>query len=233
MKQIFLVLILFITVFSPITAADNYEVGDELYVWARSGLNLREGPSTNDKVIATLPFGEKVHIQAKTDKVYNVKMISKTHSYDPKKKVDPLILKGNWVKVYTNEGFLGYVIDQYLLDIEYYPKKDKNQYGPSLEIISIDTTYNGSDFTIKTSYPRGIEASNGTEGESLGVGEFIFPNFTFEEAIIMIGSFENLDTWTIGRNWKGEIIIFNDSETCTTQIFKKENQVILYTECSC
>lgn len=43
----------------------DYKNGDSLYVYAQSGLNLRDKPSFNSKIILTIPYGDKVQILGK------------------------------------------------------------------------------------------------------------------------------------------------------------------------
>jgi uncharacterized protein YgiM (DUF1202 family) len=70
-----------------------YKAGSTLYVWARSGLNLRAKPDITGAVIAKANFGDKVTVLPDTNPVV---------SYTSEN------VKGEWVKVRwkEKEGYL-------------------------------------------------------------------------------------------------------------------------------
>jgi hypothetical protein len=86
-------------------AISNYKLGDTLFVWAKSGLNMRVSPAANASVIEKLQYGKQViiadHDIGKTS--FSVKVFNE---YD-------FVLKGFWVKVNVGDKS-GYVFDSYL-----------------------------------------------------------------------------------------------------------------------
>lgn len=140
MKRVLVIILLIISNLTYLKCADNYEMGDILYVWAKSGLNVRVGPGTDNHVIAKIPFGESILVWGKTDKIYNVMGIDTIGSYRfPNLKVEPIIFKGNWVQIQMLDGQVGYVIDQYLL--RYKPRIKDISANMNVELLSADTLY--------------------------------------------------------------------------------------------
>ena len=78
----------------------TYSIGDTMYVYAFDGLNLREQPNVNSKVIGKLEFGEKVQV-ANMPKI----------GHENEVKIGTT--KGYWVTIKQNEK-TGYVFDAYL-----------------------------------------------------------------------------------------------------------------------
>lgn len=70
--------------------------GDNLYVLAKSGLNLRDKPSKNGRFLQTVSFGTIARVRQMTDKEYDVDGIP-----------------GYWVKVMADDRE-GYLFDGYL-----------------------------------------------------------------------------------------------------------------------
>lgn len=64
----------------------SYKVGDNLYVLAKSGLNLRDKPSKNGRFLQTVSFGTIARVRQITDKEYEVEGIP-----------------GYWVKVIADD----------------------------------------------------------------------------------------------------------------------------------
>lgn len=219
--------------------ADKYNVGDNLWVWAKNGLNLRNGPGTNFKVIGKLGFGEELLVTEKSEKAYNIMGISDTRSNYHSKKVDPLIFRGKWVKVKSQSGEEGFLIDQYLLSVQ--PKEiNKPQYDINLDLSRVDTVYkspiiqdgSGLNITIEKTYLddiKLIESSGGYWAEST----YIFPDYSVEEVLILLSSsWSDYERFTILRNWKEELIL-TDNELCQIRITIKENKVQIVLSCSC
>ena len=79
-------------------SGQNYTAGDELLVIAQGGLNLREEPNTQARILKQLSSGEKV------------RMVS-----DPKNGKPALIngMKGHWVEI-ESDNTTGFVFDAYL-----------------------------------------------------------------------------------------------------------------------
>jgi uncharacterized protein YgiM (DUF1202 family) len=63
MKQLILSICIAFLLFQNAYCINNYKQGDELVVWAKSGLNLREEPNIQSKVISKIVLGETVVVQ--------------------------------------------------------------------------------------------------------------------------------------------------------------------------
>ena len=96
MSRIFICILLFCPFFSVTQVINEMEVGGDLYVLAVSGLNLRESPDLNGKVVAKVPFGQKVKFLEDTGQELTVGNLS-----------------GHWTKV-QYQGKVGYLFDAYL-----------------------------------------------------------------------------------------------------------------------
>ncbi len=220
-------------------SADTYEPGDNLFIWAKSGLNVRKGPGTNFKVISKIAFGGIVTILEKCQETYNLTGISSTSSNYLRQKVDPIIFKGNWVKVMIDSEIEGYIIDQYLLDIEPKDKLQPFEYGLNLKEIRIDTTvkspilYEGSglNLAIEKQYPNDIkllEQLGGTWEQST----YVFPNYSIEEVLIFFSAYwDNYENFVVYRNWKEHVII-GTKGICDYQFKKDKNRTVFVIECS-
>lgn len=222
MKTTLFICTAFIFGVTGLYAADNYEVGDTLYVWAKSGLNMREGPGTNSEVLTSLSFGTQVIIIEKSDISYNIKACDPTPPDYELGKSDPLILYGHWVVVRDSSGQVGYVIDQYLLPIL---PVEKTKYYPNdipVEMVFFDTTainLTGTDdeFIIATisKYAYRIESSTTIESKG-GWATFIFPEFTIEEVIVILSTSWSESPVYITRNWTESVSLI--IELCDIEV---------------
>ncbi len=240
MKKLILISLGLIILSTNTKAANKYNIGDKLYLWAKSGLNLRSGPGTSFDVIEKLRFGEEIEVKAFCSKTFNIKCISKTESNYYSKQVEPLILKGNWVKVISSDGKIGFLIDQYLL----YAKPENVDkpflYDINLRKTRIDTLHNsqvikdrnGLNLSVKHRYLDGIEKLESTGG-NWGETCYVFPNYSIEEVLILLSSsWRDFEGFSVLRNWKQELMI-SDGEICVFTIKLKKNMVIVNLECSC
>ena len=231
--------VLFLLVFS-LRGADNYEIGDQLFVCAKDGLNLREGPSTKFQIISKLNFGEELYIQEKTIKPFNITGVSKTNSIRTGKEVAPLIFKGFWVKIITKEGKVGYIIDQYILPVQPELNSRLIDFSINLSTIGYDVIYespifeDGSRLKVIKEYRFGnniklIETSTKSWTES----KYIFPNMSLEEVMILLSSsWNDFKYFTIDKNWKEKVNLF-DEGICEFEVKVIENTVEVKIECSC
>lgn len=95
MKNIIQIIFLLISLYS---FGQRYEVGEEMYVIADGGLNLRKKPSFDEEIITLLNRGSKVKI----DQILKSEEIELPNGY-----------RGKWVKIlYGNKE--GFVFDAYL-----------------------------------------------------------------------------------------------------------------------
>lgn len=215
MIRIILLGTLLITLFKDSYCSDNYSVGENLFVWAPSGLKLRSEPNTKSPIITTLQFGQKVSIVEKTDQIFNVNYNSDSWLDTSNNKVAPIILYGNWVKVSIDSNIVGYVIDQYLLAFE--PNRNQNEWV--LKLIKADTISSlqylpdgsHSDLVIKKTYNHDIIGIE-TTGENYGGTVYRFPGFTIEEVLVFFFFSKQESTkYSIESNKKDEIIFTDHS----------------------
>lgn len=119
----------FMCISGSIDAADYYSAGDTLWVWAQTGLHMREKPDNNSRVFETIVKGEMVVVMESInhDYPYSLEVIKSEYrvNEDNKKVKSPnLVLRGYWAKVRYN-GKVGYVFDQYLSKIPIFPSNVK------------------------------------------------------------------------------------------------------------
>jgi len=235
MKKVIAIILIIVSNLSHLQCADNYELGDILYVWAKSGLNVRVGPGTDNHIIAKIPFGESVLIWGKTDKTYNVVGIDTIGAYRyPDLKIEPVIFKGNWVQIQLLDGQVGYVIDQYLL--RYKPKAIDRKFssGLNLEIISTSPVLPIGEEAYsktKTEYEGNITVLTELSKYSID-SDFSFYKATIEEVLVFLSSTtRDFADVRLSRNWKDEVIF--SISTCHYTITQLNDKVLYNFECSC
>jgi hypothetical protein len=240
MKTLISILCVCISFNSDLVASDNYKIGDSLFVWASSGLNVRNGPGTNFNIKSKLVFGSKVQIIKKTNKHFNIKGISKVNPNAYIKNTEPVIFKGNWVEIKTESGLTGFVIDQYLINLKPFNKLKIKSFVLNLDYISYDTTnirlleHEGGlkEYKTKTVYNKNIVATS-TFGGYTGEVVFTFKNYSIEEVLIIFSSaFNNYEEYVVDKNWENEID-FSDYEMCYFTVRKEGSTVIFSYGCSC
>lgn len=231
MKEILILIIVTIISFEVI-AADNYVVGQKLYVWAKNGLNLREGTSTTYPINQKLLFAEEIIVLEKREEIYKVKAINHPNQ--------PIILKGNWVKIKSKNGIIGYVIDQYLLSLK--PNSSPTNRKLNLQLIKVDSiqqipehkSLDGKDKIgiLKKNYDGGIVEEEEISGGMWTSSKYTFPNFTIEEVLIIFSSsWNNYKELEVLTNWKNKVDI-TDKETCTIKLKFEKNKVIAEIFCA-
>jgi len=93
----------------------NAYADEQRYVWALQGVNLRDAPSANAKVITKLNYGDAVAIlpSSEAQVPYEMSFFPKAAGQAAKPGAMP-VLSGAWIKVQAN-GQQGYVFDKLLL----------------------------------------------------------------------------------------------------------------------
>jgi len=92
----------------------NTSIGQDYYVSAKGGLNVREAPDAKSKKVVTLLYGQKVAIESKT----GVKLtINETDKRTGVKKQ----IEGEWVEIVSENNIAGYVFDRYLVPFKPHP----------------------------------------------------------------------------------------------------------------
>lgn len=194
-KQIFLLSILtFVSINSY--SQKILTKGDKYYVWANSGLNLRESCSRSAKIITTIPYGEIVTIDS-TQSEYNFEA-EIFGSIKVKEKWTPShSIRGYMVKIsYKNNE--GYVFDGFLSKLKPFDK-DKNIL--ELEILIKNDSKIIKEFNFQkeqlycaeTMYGNGsLFFSMAADGTMYFENMYMIPNISFEEGLLIINRlFEN------------------------------------------
>jgi len=212
--QIIFTLIL-LTDYQSVSANFNYKTGDQLFVWAKSGLNMREGPSTDFSKIKKLNYGEKVEVVDKNPKTKSLDLTILKKS----KKHNQFILMGHWIKVKIGNTE-GYVFDGYLSRLPVMKMKETKDNKPYFEDFheyasrefGIDSTALPTDslvgYDMRTVFQNGMEYK-------YPLSECYFATWdlgkiSFNEAYLIfeyMTDFENS-----AKNFKAEDIAFNDPD---------------------
>lgn len=221
-------------------AADDYKIGDKLYVWAKNGLNVRTGAGTDFEVLTNADFGAQVIVLEKTDVAYQLAAITKVY-ISQQDHTKPLYFDGNWVKIRTENGDEGYVIDQYLLKVKPFQKKIsekyKDDYKLNIQSLSVDTIskkiVDGGviSFTKLEFFEYGIThvlITGDTDFDEL----HYLPNFSLEEAMILFSNAWDHPYAEISKSSKTEIY-FYPTEMCDYIFTHEDGFVKVYFSCSC
>jgi hypothetical protein len=181
MKQLILSICIAFLFFQNAYCIYNYNQGDELIVWAKSGLNLREEPNIQSKVITKIVLGETVVAQGGKDLgVGGLEIKDKQTLADGKGFT--MTLRGRWVKVKFND-FEGFLFDAYLSKIKY--DKDK-----PLEKLLIDQKEICNEYRIdywnswRTIMNDGTYINSWSYQSGSGY-DMMIPFFSFEEAFLI------------------------------------------------
>ena len=242
MKKI-LMLLLLVSINSDLSAQENdqpYITSESLFVWARNGMNVRSGPGTNYQIVDGLQYGDEVQMISRTDVSYNINPFPEIDTSSKKfggELVGPIILYGEWMKIKSPNGKIGYAVSQYLIALK--PAKSKSMYGRiDLNIQSIDTLYHswqkldgpGLQTSIQSNYNDGIKTSEYNEGK-WGAVSTNFTGYTMAEVFVMMEV--KGEAMTIIRNWENEIQLQDDEQMCEISIMKEGDKVTYSISCSC
>lgn len=235
--------------------ADAYQIGDTLYTWAPSGLNVRAEASASSSKVGKLQPGDRVVVLAKTDIPYSLTAIKSPKVYEDEHLEDrgqkPYQLNGSWVKV-AGPGFTGYVIDMYLLawkpptpntSFQAYFEKQQG------ESITMDTIWqrdasgirNLDLYTYHGESSEGIVfegfSGEGAIDESIGI-----PGMSLEEGFVFYNYFSALEDGLRRKNGEvalalvrhnDEMIALTEEELCYISISVREGILWIGTGCSC
>jgi hypothetical protein len=113
MKQLVAILLFVAVASTKAVCASNYEPGQTLFVWAKSGLKLRAEADPQAKVLSVLPDGAKVVVQPDKNSGTPFSVQVEPAQTVGGTKYPGMQLEGFWVLVKYKEQ-VGYVFDQYL-----------------------------------------------------------------------------------------------------------------------
>ena len=199
MKQLILSICIAFLFFQNAYCINNYKQGDELVVWAKSGLNLREEPNIQSKVITKIVLGETVVTQ-EGKKSKNIKIIDKQTLADGQSFT--MTLWGSWVKVKFND-YEGFLFDAYLSKIKY--EKDKSLREILIDQKEICNEYR-HDFRGRITILNDGTFIKNYYGESYGGYDIMIPFLPFEEAFIICIALISNPPKEIGQKTEEEIV---------------------------
>ena len=133
----------------------SYKVGDNLYVLAKSGLNLRDKPSKNGRFLQTVSFGMIARVRQMTDKEYDVDGIP-----------------GYWVKVMADDRE-GYLFDGYL-----------SSYPPPVSELPSKSNPTLKQYADKY-LPKGTKVTESTDDTMVTTSTLTLPLARMEEAYLL------------------------------------------------
>lgn len=150
------ILVLFLLSLSVIAKpVVSYKVGDNLYVLAKSGLNLRDKPSKNGRFLQTVAFGTIARVRQMTDKEYDVDGIP-----------------GYWVKVMADDRE-GYLFDGYL-----------SSYPPPVSELPSKSNPTLKQYADKY-LPKGTKVTESTDDTMVTTSTLTLPLARMEEAYLL------------------------------------------------
>ncbi|MEL6674687.1 MAG: hypothetical protein AAFR61_20930 [Bacteroidota bacterium] len=208
MRTSIFVLSIFLSLSEALLANPTYQLGDELYVWAPSGLNARMEPGISGKKIGKWEFGTKLKVLAKTDRAFSTSIIKNElpESWEGENRdaraESALKLRGQWVKV-QGPTFVGYVVDVYLIGMR--PPRQKTSLLAYLETwgkapVKIDTTWleNCDGGPGPDCYEYAGKASSGVEINgsvySVGGDESIgIPGLSLQQGLVLYNYFSPIE----------------------------------------
>lgn len=199
MKQ-FLIIIMLSFAQATAYGINEYQLGDTLFVIARTGLNLRSDPGLKGKILTTIPYRHRLIMKEEkppypwlnTD---SVQIFESHHWYKAKNETTtPYWIKGKWAKVEYN-GTEGYVFDGYLSKNEPLSKNENGGFESFEDYIRRNYTLEDSIQAEYDSYPdyrstklefgSGCIIEYGTTTKTGWKRIFIY-DFSIEEALLFL-----------------------------------------------
>jgi len=232
MKMNLIKMIIIAMLMSNSITAKSFTVGDTVYIWSNSGLNLRINPSFHSKIIAKIE-PETILI---VDEITNKKVIQNIFSQSDYEE-NPVSICGNWIKV-KNDNQEGFVNDAFLskLKIGDYPNLLK--FLKSITVKSDTLTKQSPNcYTTQAYCKQGISYKS-TCGELYGEMELTFNNWNLSKTLIFIDYYEKISTsintggkMKLLRNWESEIYLTNNMYSYKIIKYDKIIQVIITWSC--
>lgn len=202
MKKTIVLFILIIVSSFGNEAYKTYKEGEKLFVWAKSGLNLRKEPSVNAESIGTIKYGTQITVLNQDDKIsYDYAFIKASNIRpDENNSKNPIFLNGYWIKIKAG-NLTGYVFSGLLL--KYKPYKAINTYNDIYfsnyfqeifkmnfiedEIFEVDT-YTKELYGYTKGYRQlfqSVTLENQMELDTEGINIIEVANISFQEALVL------------------------------------------------
>jgi hypothetical protein len=241
----------------PLSAIGDYQPGDTLYIWAISGLTLREGPSKDAAKMITVPYGTALVVQNYAGN-HGTTIEAVPGFKNGAAQTEAVIFGGDFAAV-TFKGKTGYVFDGYLSKMpalryithpgnptpvfEDHVSWATRNFG-LLRHTQTGVFEYGSPHASKWVFGNGITID--IRGEKNGWTRVILPDASMEEAFLVFSYLWNYE-WRVrhpsnnpaDEPWHFKKI--NDQEwifpdgICgyTIRFLPEEKVAILTSECSC
>ena len=240
-----------------LAAIGAYQPGDTVYVWAVSGLTLRESPSLRSAKLEVIPYGTALVLQN-----WSGQHDSKVEAM-PKNKIGDtdipaLVLKGDFAQV-SYKGKTGYLFDGYLSKLPVFRNiPAKNQDAAHREDFTDWATRNfsllqktqkgaveyGNPFSIKWVFGNGILQD--VWGEKDGNTRVLLPDVSMEEAFLLfnfmtdymrIVPIESADPeesrWHFSIIQPDEWYFYSSICEYTVRYLPREKTALITSHCSC
>ena len=211
----FVVILLTMLFGQPLQAKQTVDIcqtGDVLYVWAKTGLNLRQEPTIHSKRLTILLPGTEVKVLGFTQKRFAIKTLRKTDDEQ-----NPFVIKGNWILVQVGD-IQGFVLDTYLLPIQT-PKAGVSMkhylIGMSEQVAALGTTEEDYTFSAQATNNISIQYESGEYYQNTTV---TIPEFSIEDGFVFYNYFNNIQDRSVTddsevylfKNWESELSIFDE-----------------------
>lgn len=213
-------------------AIDYFEKGDTLWVWANSGLKIREKPDVKSKTVETVPFKNYVIAKNYQNQAYeySVKVVPANGDYPG------FSLNGFWSEVEYN-GISGFVFDGYLSHI-----KPLNLVVQENGLKDMFATLNSSFKELKTEksagfqqsiYLDGVVASKSSNDKGWGIDiSFPFP-LSLDEGFLIFNLLLNDGDHVNALEVTEQKLVLEYAGLCTLEIIKAGRFLVFSSSCHC
>lgn len=204
-KQILFVTIVWFSVVTQVNGIRYYLEGDTLYVWAQSGLILRNTPDFKGEKITSLSFGTIVITkQQKTIDIPETSVEAIPSCTYEGQDYSGYKIPGQWVQVFSN-GKTGYVFDGFLS--KYPPPNGQEQeewkidiyltrvFGFASQVIDMGRSQHVGKLDCNF-YKNGASRQSRGVGNGLSKTTYILPELSLEEGYLIANHFCKLEKQT-------------------------------------
>jgi hypothetical protein len=240
-----------------LAAIGPYQPGDTVYVWAVSGLSLRESASLKSTKLDVIPYGTALVLQNWSGQHdIKVEVLPKNKIGDTD--IPALQLRGDFAQV-SYKGKTGYLFDGYLSKLPAFQVlQAKNQGAAQREDFTDWATRNfgllkktqkgafeyGSSFSIKWIFGNGILQD--VWGEKDGNTRILLPDVSMEEAYLLFNFMTDYEhtvkiesmnpdesRWHFSIIQPDEWYFYSSICSYTVRYMPREKTALITSQCSC
>ena len=240
-----------------LAAIGAYEPGDTVYVWAVSGLTLREHPAIQSARLEVIPYGTALVLQNWSGQ-HDTKVEAMPKNKIGETDIPALVLKGDFAQV-SYKGKTGYLFDGYLSKLPVFRIiPAKNQDAAHREDFTDWATRNfgllqktqkgaveyGSPFSIKWVFGNGMLQDSW--GEKDGNTRILLPDVSQEEAFLLFNFMTDYvqsvqiqsndpkdNPWHFGVIQPDEWYFYTNNCEYTVRYLPREKTALITSHCSC